>query len=885
MTLSPRSDTELVVECIAGGVGAVSAVAPAVDEQAGSVSGAATLGGASSGTASATMLPVKPPKSRKRIDSSSTTHTTRSADQAIHEAGALDHTPSDTATISDHDRTTPSHSDHAPPAEDAHVHSRTPSSSSPASDTGSDSEEEESVTGTSPAVSEVTLQNDADGEVRAKSCDAVCSRGERDAGVERRASLGARVAASGWVQERVNASMHTVKSNEALGRLESDTSEEQVVGGHRQDASDDESASLHGQEAAEIIGEQNEKKDDQDQEVLEWRVEPTVEDEKEQRSLASAPVLPTQDDRTAPAPGQFEASTMDDEVSKATETPSKQEALDGSALAPKGESASAADGDGAPSTRTKGFWSLLSGSSSSASPAITQPTPSTSKRLSTTAFSLFTRKPTAPPLTLPTPAPTRHPLPPPDDATQTTLILSCADARHILKTSQSPTTLQQVGLNLERCFKSQLAQSQDLRARLAAAEDTVYDLEDENAHLRKQLGGLSEQVVVREERVQATKAEMAAEMERVVREGEREREKLRTRCEVQQSAVERRLEEERAFALGLGLMLCEAQRGVSGRGDTATSVLFAGEAADLRRTALAQARPRQLDDDAAAFDYAYADLFRCALHRFPHSAAAPPSTLVDERVLLIGTDQRLLAALVQKLSALGLTRVLVALPSWAETSHKRMGAQTVTVDLGKDDAWTELVDAVRAKLGREADCIVNAFDTLDADQLPALTRLIQQQYTSHRTDDANQAPSIVNIVYDAPSTAMCTLALIGLSHTLTRSPSRPVRLNTLVTHPSSPDPCALDAIVRVIDPCSPAHGCVLAADAASVRCLGPPLCCGAGEGAVLAAKTDEGALRERKRTADAALIEALERENAALRERVRLLEGEAAGKVGGEHVK
>ncbi|KAE8260204.1 hypothetical protein A4X13_0g489 [Tilletia indica] len=77
-------------------------------------------------------------------------------------------------------------------------------------------------------------------------------------------------------------------------------------------------------------------------------------------------------------------------------------------------------------------------------------------------------------------------------------IMRFADARHVLRTENSPDELRQLGLRLEEAWREKLAELNALRAKLEAAQDTVSDLEDENGNLRTQLGLLSEQVAARE---------------------------------------------------------------------------------------------------------------------------------------------------------------------------------------------------------------------------------------------------------------------------------------------------------------------------------------------------------------------------------------------------
>ncbi|KAK0554642.1 hypothetical protein OC845_000674 [Tilletia horrida] len=77
-------------------------------------------------------------------------------------------------------------------------------------------------------------------------------------------------------------------------------------------------------------------------------------------------------------------------------------------------------------------------------------------------------------------------------------VMRFAEARHVLRTEIDVEELRRLGLRLEEAWREKLAEVGILRAKLESAQDTVGDLEDENANLRKQLGLLSEQIAARE---------------------------------------------------------------------------------------------------------------------------------------------------------------------------------------------------------------------------------------------------------------------------------------------------------------------------------------------------------------------------------------------------
>lgn len=549
-----------------------------------------------------------------------------------------------------------------------------------------------------------------------------------------------------------------------------------------------------------------------------------------------------------------------------------------------------------------------------------------------------------------------------DEAKLADLIISCADARHILKTDTSPTRLKQVGLKLELGWREQLAEAQQLRNRLEVTQDTVEDLEDENNHLRSQLGGLSEQIVSREDDMKrlAQATEMQISRERAKVEAELQAAKAEVAVEVAQ--LQRSLAEEKAFAVGLGMLLSEKAQRVSGlfaahlssasmepdsessldvstpgAQDTSrpSSVLFdvlndtegvgvggsGGFSKQVRRSALLQARPTRAEIADQVLGAAYDELFRCTVHRFAQGAAAPPSTLVNERVLLIGTDHRLLLALAQKLVGLGLTQVLWAIPAWDGSRSPRTvrasGVPRISFDPTEEHAWTALANEARKTFGGEVDCVVNAFDQLDAHRLAAVSSLLRQQASVVSVESTVQPLNVVSVVYDAQhdqidtdsvDTSMYTMAMIGLTGSLALqnsclsrcASSRAVRMNTVVLAQSGSAPAssALDAILRLLDPCSFIQGCVLHPGANShVHCMGPPLC--PALPALYTSPTlsspsnnrrhpsksllDPNAiqperqawLRTHKRIADLELVDALQLEIVALRTRLQALEQRA----------
>ncbi|SPO23965.1 uncharacterized protein UTRI_03498_B [Ustilago trichophora] len=657
---------------------------------------------------------------------------------------------------------------------------------------------------------------------------------------------------------------------------------------------------------------------------------------------------------------------------------------------PEATAAESEGGGGGASPGVRGLWGLLRAPSSAAAtrspsvssysstssfiPRSTSPiapnNASTSSLLSNSSFSLFSRKlitrSVSDTHTISTSSctndddniPLRLSRRQVDEDKLADLIISCADARHVLKTESSPTKLKQVGLKLELGWREQLAEAQQLRSRLEVTQDTVEDLEDENKQLRSQLGTLSEQVVSREDDMRVLEDATRQQLEREREKTELELELVKSDAKCTVKGLERVWQEEKAFALGLGLMLRQSGRvgtvhenmdgleedaslSVPGFAGRPPSILFdlAHDSDDpnfpttpttpshLRRCAILQSFA---SDDEPPLDQAYEDLFRCPTHRFP---VASPSTLVDERVLLVGTDQRLMQALAQKLVGLGLSQVVLAMAVWSEdgsipsTSPARCrGVRSLTFDPSEQGAWRRLEDGVRRKMGGGErgglDCVVYAFDRVDdVERLRDVVRLIEDQVrgvgaAGAGSDDdgidgvvsTKQPMSVVNIVYDDSSKApssMAKLALIGLASDLclqtTRTPRsniRPVRLNTLLL-PSSTFGIdnTIEATLRLMDPCTTVQGCILHPGETPERppyCTGPPLCPTlpalysspniaspsspspspslSRRPADKAKGAGERWLKIHKRIADVELLDKMEQENEALKENMLILQ-------------
>ena len=94
------------------------------------------------------------------------------------------------------------------------------------------------------------------------------------------------------------------------------------------------------------------------------------------------------------------------------------------------------------------------------------------------------------------------------------LMISCADTRHVLKTESDPAKLRDTGLRLEKAWRDQLQEAGALRTKLAVAQDTVEDLEDENRQLRKQIAQLAEIIVEREEQLRKAEQQRNEAVER-----------------------------------------------------------------------------------------------------------------------------------------------------------------------------------------------------------------------------------------------------------------------------------------------------------------------------------------------------------------------------------
>lgn len=489
-----------------------------------------------------------------------------------------------------------------------------------------------------------------------------------------------------------------------------------------------------------------------------------------------------------------------------------------------------------------------------------------------------------------------------DECALAELMVSCADARHTLKTSSSPEMLREAGLKLERGWRDQLAEAHELRTKLELVENTVEDLDEENHGLRGQLGCLSEQLAQREEENRAQSAKLEEELQSVRSEVQEASEIERSAWQVERSALIAQWMEERAITAGLGVMLGKTReirsQVIAGEGDSmdVQASLVLDQASDDAiganlamhvQEALVHARALQTEE-LLEWHSAYEQILRCSEHRFAQAEAAPPSTLVDERVLLIGSDERLLCSIVQRLGALGLTRVLVATPVSRPLSPcssavlRESGIQTITFDLMVDKIWAKFVHVARARLRGDLDCVVNAFDRLTVDELGALGGLVRDQCVSTSTKPL----SVVNVVYDVQGHAgamqsMCTMAMIGLCRSLSihRHESKAasaVRLNTVVSECGGKH--VVESIVRLIDPCCYTAGAVVHVGGGCVSCLGAPLCSctaqasGALVHAMQARDERTGWLSQNKRIADCDLWEAIQSENSALKARCELLE-------------
>ncbi|CAD6885853.1 unnamed protein product [Tilletia controversa] len=160
-------------------------------------------------------------------------------------------------------------------------------------------------------------------------------------------------------------------------------------------------------------------------------------------------------------------------------------------------------------------------------------------------------------------------------------IMRFADARHVLRTENSPEELRQLGLRLEEAWREKLAELNALRAKLEAAQDTVSDLEDENVNLRTQLGLLSEQVAARESDLEdfqrLTIGQVEAQRSLWEEEGREERENL----EFSLAQAKRSTLEQKSINAQLRLVILGT---LQGRLDGLTDWLAKQNEGDSRRT-------------------------------------------------------------------------------------------------------------------------------------------------------------------------------------------------------------------------------------------------------------------------------------------------------------
>ncbi|KDN39848.1 hypothetical protein K437DRAFT_264455 [Tilletiaria anomala UBC 951] len=156
-----------------------------------------------------------------------------------------------------------------------------------------------------------------------------------------------------------------------------------------------------------------------------------------------------------------------------------------------------------------------------------------------------------------------------DEAQLAEDVMRFADARHVLRTVTDGNRLRDLGIRLEEGWREKLAEAQSLRARLEEAQDTLEDLEDENEHLRTQLGTLSEQIAAREdafEQLQRSTIEHQTREKSLWREEAREE---RENVLFQVAEAQRQLAEERAVTAQLRIVLQSAK---SGRIDVLDSI-------------------------------------------------------------------------------------------------------------------------------------------------------------------------------------------------------------------------------------------------------------------------------------------------------------------------
>ncbi|PWY98970.1 hypothetical protein BCV70DRAFT_207193 [Testicularia cyperi] len=525
-------------------------------------------------------------------------------------------------------------------------------------------------------------------------------------------------------------------------------------------------------------------------------------------------------------------------------------------------------------------------------------------------------------------------------------ILSCAEAHHALRSDSSPEKLKEVGLKLEKGWRDQLAEAQTLRGRLEVTQDTLEDLEDENKHLRSQLGTLSEQIASREDAIRLLQDETDRRIERHRSDTFRQAKTLKAETQQQLARYRTLVAQERAVSLGMGLLLRHAHlqdleqdidldataAGNSIKGDD-EEFEHGSLPAELRILALQQGRHNS--DSWQSPSELLEELFRCPVHRFPESAS--PSTFVDEKVVLIGTDRVLIEALAVQLLRLGPTTVVMVIAAQAlvETDadddapvNSRLNkASRLTFDLEQPDSLEQALAQAREICDGHLDCIVNAFGDLTPQLFLALPALLHQQIEKLVATKSIQPGSIVSVVCQPQSqeadgnnaqsnateltvqsvkAAMFNQGLIGLASAMavrlatdaSASSVRKVRLNTVVMPPRSSIQVhqVTSAVLQLLDPCSSTHSavCRLAptnpntlnsiATSAHLRlaCLGPPVCpaISSSTSPRLSHGFSSSPLLAQKRLLDAEAFIALENENLILTSKLDLLQAELSALKG-----
>lgn len=78
-----------------------------------------------------------------------------------------------------------------------------------------------------------------------------------------------------------------------------------------------------------------------------------------------------------------------------------------------------------------------------------------------------------------------------------------AHARHTIKTTKEIETLRKLSIELESSFRHQIDKVAILHSQLESVHWRQHDLQDENKHLRSQIGSLSEQIVNQQAQIEA----------------------------------------------------------------------------------------------------------------------------------------------------------------------------------------------------------------------------------------------------------------------------------------------------------------------------------------------------------------------------------------------